>query len=271
MSCSCPDPRSCTCHGTQDTSRYSTMYHLPHNTPSPYIYAPYGSPSMYPYPGHHGYQPAAFQHVFQANYQTQSQASLQREPAASRVALADTTGTVVNSTMPQTTQPHPTAKRKRTQASGGRASKRTNTGLATASSPTTRTAQLPSAQGLNPSTPLVIPAIHGVGPQLAPPSNSHPPPVTQKPGLSSSRGSLLATTSGTNNAGATDVWYFVRGLKERKAHEPLPISTSYLRPDSKEFPFLGCTLCQYVFVRLTLAFLFTESQISQPVESMEEF
>ena len=264
MPCSCPDPRSCTCRGTQNTSRYPTMYHLPHNIPS-YIYPPYGPPPMaYPSSNHHGPQPAAFQHVFQANYQgAQSQAPSHQEPAAFRVALADTTSTVVNWTTPQTTHPQPATKRKRTQADGGRASKRANTGSAAASSSSTRPTQPPLVQSLSPSVPLVIPAIHGVGPQSAPPpSNTASSPVTRKPGPSSSRGSLLATTSGTNNAGATDVWYFVRGLKECKAHEPTQISTSYLRPDSKEFPFLGCTLCQYgfsmIWANLWLIFLFTD-------------
>ncbi len=225
------------------------MHHLPHNTPSPYVYAPYGPlPMGYAYPGH---QPAAFQHVFQANYQgTQPPAPLHQEPAAFRVALADTTSAVVNWTTPQTTQPQPATKRKRSQAGGGRPSKRANTGTTTASTSTLTPAQ--AAQGPSPSTPVIIPVIHGVGPQsatLPPPSNNtSSPPATRKPGPSSSRGSLLTSSSRKNNAGATDVWYFVRGLKERKAHEPIPFPTSYFRPDSKEFPFLGCTLCQYVLV-----------------------
>lgn len=229
---------------------YPPYYPQSTSLPSPYAYySPYSyTPAAH---GHYSNTPATparasisdFQNVFQVNYAAQ-------EPPASpafRIALSDSTGTVLNHATPQNPPSKSgTSKRKQPLTAQSISSKRQNTSSARASAcpAASSTAVPPSGY-----QPITGPAVPGAGPQLAAVSDPLGPPerLVRSRGPCSSLGSLIDTPT-TTHSSSSDVHYFVRGLKtnERPSVAPANEKRSGECPSKKEYDYLGCILCPYV-------------------------
>jgi hypothetical protein len=98
--------------------------------------------------------------------------------------------------------------------------------------------QLPAVPGVGPSTnsndPIVGPTLH--------------PALTHAHGPTGQNFALIIESTEKSSSGASDVWYFVRGLHTNIRPHTLPEkdTPSEKRPSLKEFEHLGCRLCKYV-------------------------
>jgi len=156
------------------------------------------------------FQASDYQHSFQIS------AAQPSDSPAFRVALG-------RSTANEMVTKQPGGKRKRGAGVAARARKRTTVASSHA-----------------------VPAVPGVGPSTNPSAAGpavHPAFVQTYTSL----GSLVEKGSGRTQ-GASDVWYFVRGLHSIVRLDTLPEKETLCekRPDSKEFSHLGCRLCTYV-------------------------
>ncbi|KAF8901531.1 hypothetical protein CPB84DRAFT_1777550 [Gymnopilus junonius] len=261
MLCSCGSPHQCMCYENlySPYPTQSTMY--PH-TPAPFLYSyPYPSasstfPSNYatPTPARTQASLSVFENVFPANY---SQEGSRAESPAFRVALANTTTSVVNWATPENPQSRSASNKRKQGSSAGNSgtSKRQNTSGTPAASISLPESTVSSASPASLATPsnqsnASHPAVPGAGPQLAIPG-SHTPDASdqfvQSRGPSSSLGTLFESAAGPNHATATDIYYFVRGLKsaEYPAVAPSKEKQSLERPNMKEYSHLGCILCPF--------------------------
>lgn len=207
-SCTCLDPRLCSCTSQPLQSTYYPQQHMFSVQPQP------ATPSMGPY-AHSpwGYQThlnfsnplpptayvSSFQNVYQVTYSPQNNA-YPGEPLAFLSALSDTTYNTLNTT---TATGSASGKHKNT-SKGTTASKRRNLG-SDANAQTSQTPISTSSSGVR----SICPTVPGVGPQVVDPNSRLTHHSTQLLlTITSSLGSLLNNKSDNNLTHVTDVWYF---------------------------------------------------------------
>lgn len=233
--CTCTDPNVCP-HRHQT---YSAIYS--HGPPSGRWAPDYSSQYSYPYfpPWVAPAAPSLNTHDF-IPYQPPPAPSPSDQPAF-RVALGETTSQSVNVGQ---------------SMSAGNKRKRTNTGSSNARNP--RRATSTSNSNTLPNTSLSstptsnnqnippVPAVHGVGPTT---STAFSGPSLPHPAFQLQLGRSIiekGKNSSGKTTGASDVWYFVRGLHSniRPATLPETESLSEKQPDPSNFMHLGCRLCE---------------------------
>ncbi|THU85994.1 hypothetical protein K435DRAFT_868743 [Dendrothele bispora CBS 962.96] len=192
--------------------------------PGPPVLPPY-SYSYYPYPSPYNYSfdPQTGQYYVSNNQNQPQQASIQQ------VQFQDMTNQVTQAA--ESSSSSGSRKRKRTGTQGhGRGNKAQNTGTSRASVQQTQHPD-ESPSDVEPdadqaSTPLVQ-NLSGVGPQAS--SSTPPAPMAFQP--NTHFGSLVRHPKETHANTATDVWYFIRGLKSDTRPD-------CLSPASDDEPFL---------------------------------
>ncbi|KAF5332789.1 hypothetical protein D9611_005171 [Ephemerocybe angulata] len=170
-------------------------------------------------------QQFAFHNTHPSTYTQQYQ-----EPPAFRIALADSTTTVLNTTVSDNaTTPSATAGTKRQRNGTSGANKRRNNGTTDSASTGTSTTSAPIG-------------IFGIGPALESPiAETALHPALNR--LKNDVGSLL-TEETESLAGASDIWYFIRGQKTNTNEvAPEGDKPGFERPNPKSYGYLRCRLC----------------------------
>lgn len=220
----------------------SDLYHPQHYDPR-YYATPFSAQS-HAIPGLHGYFPHVGTHGG-SQYPQTSNGPAAAGPSSFSGTLGDITSTTVNTvTDPQATVETVTRKGKRKNGSTTAVSqKRARTSRTTAT----------TMQISNASPPIPEPEASSVSPGPGPTSSTPQPSIpgvgpASTPSAEESRlfKSVVDIPKEVTKTGATDVWYFVHGLKDSVKPIATPVFTDPLtkkRPSMQKYQALLCSLC----------------------------